>query len=102
MVERIAWLDTAKKQYKRIMAYMFEHYSVTAVERFNDDIDRRLARLEKQPYSGRPSQIEGVRYVLLRKRWHLYYRFHATTLYVVFLWDSKQNPNKNPFARHEN
>lgn len=99
MVSRIAWLDTAKKQYRLITVYMFERYSEQTVERFDIEIDNRLARLKKQPMSGRPSQIEGVRYVIVKKHWHLYYRFYESTIYVLYLWDMRQNPNKNPFGK---
>jgi len=77
---------------------MFEHYSEQRVEHFNEELDRRLERLEKQPLSGRPSQIEGVRYVLLKKRWHLYYRLANATLYILFLWDTRRDPRKNPYS----
>ena len=81
MVSRIAWLDTAIKQYRRITFYMFEHHAEATIDRFDADIDRKLGRLEKQPFSGHPSQIDGIRYVIIRKRWHLYYQFSGRRLF---------------------
>ncbi len=99
MVKRIAWLDTAKRQFFTIAAYMAENYSATTAERFSDEIFKKLTRLMKYPESGHLSRVQGVRYVIIRKRYNLYYRQLNDILYIVFLWDSKRDPRKNPYRK---
>lgn len=97
MAKNIAWLNTAWRQYQGILSYLYEHASLAAVERFNKEIDKKLDRIAKYPESGHPAPITGVRFIIISKRYRLYYRHHGPMLYLVFLWDTRQNPGKNPY-----
>ena len=98
MVERIAWLNAARDQYRKIVIYLFEHYSEEAIGRFDTRLEKKINLIRKQPESGRPASVEGVRSVTLSGgRFRLYYRYQGNTIYLVYLWDNRQNPQKNPY-----
>jgi plasmid stabilization system protein ParE len=98
MVARIAWVTVAREQYRKLVVYLFERYSEEAIQRFDARLEKKLDLLKKQPEAGRPSQIEGVRFVTLSGgRYRLYYRHQGNTIYLLYLWDNKQNPSKNPY-----
>ena len=97
MVERIAWVTVARDQYRKITTYLFENHPEGAIERFDARLEKRIALIKKQPDCGRPCSVEAVRYVVVGGRYRLYYRFQGSTIYLVFLWDNKRNPKKNPY-----
>ena len=97
MVERIAWLNLARDQYREVVTYLFDHYSEGAIDRFDARFTRKLNLIRKQPECGHPSSIEGVRSVTIGGRHRLYYRYHNDTICLIFLWDNRKDPKKNPF-----
>ncbi|TAK39287.1 MAG: type II toxin-antitoxin system RelE/ParE family toxin [Saprospiraceae bacterium] len=99
MVKRIAWLDTAKKQFFEIAAYLAEQYSPATAQRFSEELYTKILRIMQQPGSGHPGPVSQIRYFIVRKRYNVYYRHSGEVLYVVYLWDTKQDPKKNPYRK---
>ena len=97
MAARVAWLNKARDQYRTITAYIAQNGCLETAYKFTQEIDQKLVRVCKYPGSGHLSAVEGVRYVIIYKRYNLYYRFFKDTIIVVYLWDTRRNPEKNPY-----
>lgn len=97
MANYATWLTTAWEQYQQMTAYMVEHYSIETAERFTDKLLYKIERAMKYPDTGTPSRVPEVRYMKVTKYRAFFYRFQGQTLYIVFMWDARQNPRKNPY-----
>jgi plasmid stabilization system protein ParE len=85
MVDRIIWLTLAMQQYGKLSKWLYKNASINVVESIDAEFDKKLARICKQPTSGRPSKINGVRFVLIKRRWRFYYRDQANAIYIVYI-----------------
>ena len=61
-------------------------------------MDQMLELLKKQPLIGRPVKNRpNIRYVKVGRYQRMYYRLHSNTMYIVRLFDMRQDPKKDPF-----
>jgi len=61
-------------------------------------MEKMLDLLKKQPLIGRPvKNSKTVRYVKVGRYQRMYYRLHGNTMYIVRLFDMRQDPAKDPF-----
>lgn len=76
----------------------FDEHSLKAGDHFLEKVTLRLEVLKKYPESGLKSlKRKGIRSVQIDKRRRLYYRYSDDEIIVIFFWDSKMVPTKNPF-----
>lgn len=67
---------------------------------FVHKLEKRLDNLSKQPFTGAESEyFKNVRSILITKHNRLYYRIKETTIEVINLYDTRMNPQKNPFKK---
>jgi plasmid stabilization system protein ParE len=98
MVARVSWLTTAQGQLRSVAGYMATHYSFQVAEKFVEEVESRLQKTLRHPESGRPSPIPNIRYFMVKKRYNFYYKCQGTRLYVIYIWDTKRDPKKNPYG----
>jgi len=68
-----------------------------AVE-FLSKLDTRIDTLKEQPFIGKPSgRKPEVRTVLITKHNRLYYKVSNNTIVILNMYDTRRNPQKNPF-----
>lgn len=93
----VKWTKRAQRLFEAIISYLETEHSQASAENLVKDVYLKLQILQKQPFIGRPSvKKKNIRYVLVRKR-KIYYRVGGNTIYVVHIFDSRQDPNKNPY-----
>ena len=57
-----------------------------------------MLRLINEPDSGRNStKVPDVQWILITKHNKLYYRVKGEIIYVITLFDTRQNPNRNKY-----
>jgi plasmid stabilization system protein ParE len=98
MVTNVTWLTTAQGQVRSVAGYMVKQYSLQVAEKFIEEIENRLQKMLRYPESGRPSPIPNIRYFIIKKRYNFYYKCQGTRLYVIYVWDTKRDPKKNPYG----
>ena len=94
MALKIIWSPLAQDKRKEILTYWNERNS-------NPDYSRKLNslfieaanQLAKFPWIGRTSDIDGVRVKIVRD-YLLFYEVTDSSIEVLTIWDSRQDPDK--------
>ncbi len=98
MVETVIWLKKAEKILDQIVDYLESEQSVTTAQNFVREIYSAIDLLVHQPMIGRESGLnQSIRFVLVGRHRRLYYRLRDKKLIIVFLFDTRQSPDKDPY-----
>jgi plasmid stabilization system protein ParE len=98
MAEKIIlWKDQPKRQLQELLTYLKEHDSHTAASNFLKKLKVKSNRLKKYPGSGQRTRFKTIRRVRLDKYRSLFYRVHGRKIFILFLWDGRQDPARNPY-----
>lgn len=97
MAKKIVWGQKAKAIFDERILYLAYNYGDNAAANFTRDVKKVLTTIEKYPESGRLIvQRKGVRYRKIGKHVNIYYKIKDDII-IVFLFDTRQNPKKNPY-----
>jgi plasmid stabilization system protein ParE len=78
--------------------YILNTFSSKTASIFLDRIEKRIDFIAAHPEAGKASQKrKNVRCVLLPPHSQIYYRLENETIEILFLFDMRQNPKKNPY-----
>ncbi len=98
MAKRIIWNNIALKIFEGIIDYNTENYSEKVASDFINKVIDRLNILSRYPDIGRKSKKkENVKFYKIDKDRDLYYRIDEDNLIVIYIFDTRQDPNKNPY-----
>ncbi len=95
----VLWTEFAENQLDGIYKYIQTYNSFAAIEIYNDIVDES-AVLAHFPYIGVIEPLltefpEEYRSLIVRRNYKIvYYIEKETTIYVVAVFDCRQNPNK--------
>ncbi len=63
-----------------------------------EKVDKRIETLKEQPFIGKQSERKPeVRTVLITKHNKLYYKFTNNTIIILNIYNTRNNPKKNPY-----
>jgi plasmid stabilization system protein ParE len=92
---RIIWTDEAYKNLQHIIDFLEKSWTEKEIRKFVRLLDKQLVLITKNPalypYSKKSRHIHKS---VLTKQITLYYRVVETDIYLVTLFDSRQNPDK--------
>ena len=97
MAIEIIWSQEAVKTFDQNIQYLFKEWSPKEVDRFLNQTDYVISRLQEHPESFNPSlRIKKVRRARLNKYITLYYRYSVQRKKILLLsfWNIKQDPSK--------
>ena len=97
MVYRIIWTIKALKSYDSITSYLQENFSNSEIIKFSNEIDGKLQLIKVNPAMGRASSNNpDIHKTIILNRVLLVYRVMHTknVIYLLDLWDARQNPKK--------
>lgn len=98
MVTQIIWNKRAKKVFSEIIDYLEEEFSDKTAANFVKKVFTKLEILRKYPEMGRKSKKrKTVRQIKVDKYRKMFYRLHGRKLYVCYFFDTRQDPDKNPY-----
>lgn len=93
MALQIKWTANALEDYRQIVEYLMEEWSVSIAEKFIDIVESRIETLSSYPYLGLASlKDSSIRSILLTKHNRLYYRITSTSIEVLDIFDTRQDP----------
>ncbi len=99
MVKKVTITKTAARKIKEIAEYLETEFSFNSAEKFVDSTYEAIEKVQKHPTRGRKiNASETVRFIPIDKHRILFYRHKGTTLSILDLFDTRQHPNKRPFA----
>lgn len=97
MAKAIVWKPIANQQILEIEAYLISNFSDRVANKFIDALYHKLDRLQHFPESGQPTRFKTIRRSRINKFTSLFYKNQGNFIVVHFIWDSRQDPQKNPY-----
>ena len=84
---------TAEKRLEQLFDILVEKWSVKVKNDFIRKLDKCIKVIKVFPYSFPESEKEkGLRKCVITKQTTLYYRFNSTTINVITIFDTRQDP----------
>lgn len=97
MAKAIVWKPKANQQILEIETYLIANFSHRVANRFIDALYHKLDRLQHFPESGQPTRFKTIRRSRVTKFISLFYRIQGNFIVIHFVWDSRHDPQKNPY-----
>lgn len=99
MVKKVKWNPLATEGLNQIATYLETEVSYERATRFVNSVYEKIDVLKKYPDMGRPApNTKTIRFVKIDKNLRMYHRKNGTTLYIVWFFDTRQDPNKNRYG----
>ena len=99
MVKIIIWQKKAILKVEQIATYLEEEYSEQSAEKFIKSVYATIEKIKTHPSRGRKvSSKKTIQFMNIGKFHQLFYRTKGTKLYILDLFDLRQNPDKRPFS----
>ena len=97
MAKAIIWKPKANQQILDIETYLIDNFSHRIASKFINVLYKKLDRLQHYPESGQPTRFKTIRRIRVNKFISLFYKIQGNFVVVHLVWDSRQNPEKNPY-----
>lgn len=98
MALKISWTENALADYKQVLDYLHDEWPVSVTTAFINNFQSRIETLLAFPDIGiASSKITGVKSIVLTKHNKLYYRVTDEQLYILNIFDTRQDPEKNKY-----
>tara|TARA_R110000868_G_scaffold150482_8_gene373731 strand:+ start:2898 stop:3203 length:306 start_codon:yes stop_codon:yes gene_type:complete len=95
MSRKVKISKTAKKKLEKLFDYLLENWSLKVKSDFVKKLDKSIDLIKLQPESFPQSEKNpGLHKCVITKQTSLYYRFNSKTIFVVTLFDTRQDPKK--------
>lgn len=92
-IYRIVWSKRAIENLENIIRYLEENWTEKEIKKFSLKLDRCLNILIKNPEAFPLTRVKpGLRKVVITKQNSLYYIVEGSIIYLVNLFDTRQNP----------
>jgi plasmid stabilization system protein ParE len=86
------------KKVTNLLEYLEENWSKKVADEFKKKLDYKMLHLLKDPSSGKNCyKVSNVRRILVTPHNKLFYRVIGKTIYIITLFDTRQNPEKNKY-----
>ena len=94
----VTWSNRAGRIYLDTLEYLAQEFSQRAAENLIEAFDQAIARIAEHPTAYRQTAVNPrVHFILVGKHRRLYYRVGRKTIRIVFIFDTRQDPKKDPF-----
>ncbi len=94
MARKVKWTITTQLQRKDILQYWINrNKSSTYSKKLSQLFKEAIYLIKTKPKIGRLTDIEDVRLKVVRD-YLIFYEFDDEYLYILSIWDSRQDPNK--------
>jgi len=98
MALQVKWTENALEDYRKVVYYLLEAWSIEIASKFIDLLEERLERLSIFPEIGiQSSKNREIRAIVITKHNKLYYRNTKDYIEVLSIFDTRQNPQKNKY-----
>ena len=94
-MRQIVLSKTAAKKLEKLLEYLTKHFSKNVAQKFLGKLDARLEVVKSHPESFSKSQLKkGLHKCVISKQTSVFYKFDSSKIYVVTIFDTRQNPKK--------
>jgi plasmid stabilization system protein ParE len=94
MAKKIIWTLGAHYERKDILDYWtFRNQSGIFSAKLNERFQHAIEYVAKHPQTGRPTDIENIRTILIH-HYLVIYEITENELFILSIWDARQDPEK--------
>lgn len=91
MVYEIKWSPLAKRDYTEIVSYLYDIGGDLSAEKFTDNLEASLRRLERYPFIGKEDRlISAMRELVISKRHSLFYTVFDNIVFIMNIVNTAQ------------
>lgn len=95
MSRKVDISKTAQKKLDRLIEFLEEEWSEKIKQEFVIKLDNSIRIIKSQPEAFPESNLrKGLRKCVITKQTTLYYRYNSRKIFLVTLFDTRQDPNK--------
>lgn len=93
-ISKVLWTKEANENLSKVIKYLEENWTEKEIKKFLTKLDKHISLIRTQPDSFPKSNNYNVRRSVLTKQITLYYSISQETLFIVSIFDNRQNPKK--------
>jgi plasmid stabilization system protein ParE len=95
MARKIKLSKRTTKKLDQLLEYLEKAWSLKVKKEFITKLDKSLRFIQENPESFQKSLVvKGLYKCVVTKQTTLYYRYDKECIYIVVLFDTRQNPKK--------
>jgi plasmid stabilization system protein ParE len=91
---KVIWSERSKNDYANILGYLTKKWTSKEIVRFTDTIESNITLLISYPEMATISKKKAIRKLVISKQISLYYKIIRDDIYIISLFDNRQNPKK--------
>lgn len=84
-------------QYRELIGYLKDEFSEDTAQKFIKKVSAKLSQVAHYPESGHATLFKTIRRIKIGKYNSFYYRISGAKIIILFIWDSRIDPDKNPY-----
>jgi plasmid stabilization system protein ParE len=97
MVKKVKISKKANRRISEMAKYLEDKFSYQAADKLVDSFYETITKITEHPSRGRKSPTSETLYFMnMDSHRHVFYRTYGTTLSIVDVFDTRQNPDKRP------
>jgi plasmid stabilization system protein ParE len=93
-ISKVLWTKEASENLSKVIKYLEENWTEKEIKKFLTKLDKHISLIRTQPDSFPKANNYNVRRSVLTKQITLYYSISQETLFIVSIFDNRQNPKK--------
>ncbi len=85
----------AVQRYNEVVTYLLAEWPLQVAIEFENKFDEIIKALISQPYMGVRSESDNnIKHILITPHNMLFYQFDGKMIYIITIWDSRQDDRK--------
>jgi plasmid stabilization system protein ParE len=94
-IYKLLWTENALQELNSIIAYLENNWTKKEIKKFSKRINKLLNLIQTNPELFPKTNIKkNIRKSILTKQNTIYYKFEDGIIYILSVFDNRQNPDK--------
>ena len=93
-ISNVIWTKEANENLSKVIKYLEENWTEKEIKKFLTKLYKHISLIQTQPDSFPKANNYNVRRSVVTKQITLYYSISQETLFIVSIFDNRQNPKK--------
>lgn len=82
----------------KLLEYLEKNWGKKVADEFKERVDKKILQLSETPNIGKDGrQVSNVKRIVITKHNKLFYMIKSKTIYLITLFDIRQDPQKNKY-----
>jgi plasmid stabilization system protein ParE len=94
MIRKILLSKRASGKLEKLLIFLEKDWSINVKDAFLFKLEESLKQIQKLPESFPESEkVPGLRKCVVTRQTTIFYKYSVSAIYIVSLFDNRQNPN---------